>query len=614
MKQRFTNLLRSLADARGLKDRIRAKDLFSLLVVIVAVGMLEVVGRLYSSELVDVASICVLTLVVAACVAWHRRWELVWTDGLWKSFVSLAGRLKRLKFQWGLDLRQEPPIPRGMPPLLVLLPAALLALVAITIAWNIWITLPVREVATHSSYVVYLLGAAAMWASLACIILVMAVVPGWMIADIVLTYASLPRDGAERLAWAVRIVYFIVVVALAVTLPTWVACGLLAVAAMLGLALPWLPRTWQPDCLWRGAADAPIRSMPLSTFFALQLLIVGLVPAVPIVAALGPEAVGLPAAGAEFPISTLLGRAAAWLCGCGMIVFFSLLGGHLFVSRWHDPARAAPTSLHVAGKLPRSVQAGLRQCLAGHGWQLRFAPRSPRRSDVCLDIADSEQPSTNDPATGRRRLSCAKSQLAGEQTRHRIERRDAIQRRRILTGGLQSIFRRAAARRSRAGCGYWVAPHYWFVDGLTRDDYDTEDTSVLDVIPPLYHRAIPRPARHHFFQVCQALQVDLIFVEDGVGFAGLRRVLRVMFERYDIDGGTQPLAEIHFAGLPKIRVMIHDYSLDRPLVKTKYPEPDYRHLGRVRILHIFRNRGEDDEQEPTPEEPEHLLSPVGSGV
>lgn len=159
-----------------------------------------------------------------------------------------------------------------------------------------------------------------------------------------------------------------------------------------------------------------------------------------------------------------------------------------------------------------------------------------------------------------------------------------------------------------------MAPHYWFVDGLTRDETDDTETNVLDVIPPLYYKAFPRAARHHFFEISRALQVDLLYVEDGVDFRSLKRVLRVMFERYDIDGGRQPLADIHFAGLPKVRVMLHDYNFEEPALKTKYPEPDYQHLGRVRILHVFRDRGEDEPQEITPEEPDWLFTPDDSPV
>jgi hypothetical protein len=194
----------------------------------------------------------------------------------------------------------------------------------------------------------------------------------------------------------------------------------------------------------------------------------------------------------------------------------------------------------------------------------------------------------------------------------RIARRDVIQRRRLLLRGMQSILRSAASRKSDDGSGYWVAPQYWFTPGLTRDASTHEHTEVLQVIPPLYHRVLPHPARRHFWEICKALEVDLIFLEDGVGFRGLRRVLRVLFEQFDIHGGQQKAQEIHFAGLPKIRVIFHNFELAKPWEKTGYPEPDYRELGRARILHIFRDRGDEEEEVTDPTDSDRLLSPVGS--
>jgi hypothetical protein len=197
-----------------------------------------------------------------------------------------------------------------------------------------------------------------------------------------------------------------------------------------------------------------------------------------------------------------------------------------------------------------------------------------------------------------------------------IARRDEIQRRRILLRRLRSIFRRAARRRYRSGSGFWVAPHYWFISALSRDQYDEEfhvdeGTMILEIIPPFYHRALPREVRHHLHQICRALAIDLIFLEDGVGFRGLRRVMRILFEHHDVHGGTRPIEEMHFRGLQGIRVMIHDYRLDRPLDRENYPEPDYEDLGRARVLHVFRDRGGPAEDDVEPVDLDRLLMPAG---
>ena len=165
------------------------------------------------------------------------------------------------------------------------------------------------------------------------------------------------------------------------------------------------------------------------------------------------------------------------------------------------------------------------------------------------------------------------------------------------------------------GQGFWIAPHYWYISGLTRDvDEDRNDlgdgTVISGVIGPSYHRIIPRPARNHLHEILRALEVDLIFLEDGVGYRGFRRVLRVLFEQYDIHGGRQRLEERHLQGVPGLRAILHEYELGNPLRKKGYPEPGYETLGRARILHIFKDRGEHEEPVEEPVSGEDVPVPL----
>jgi hypothetical protein len=190
----------------------------------------------------------------------------------------------------------------------------------------------------------------------------------------------------------------------------------------------------------------------------------------------------------------------------------------------------------------------------------------------------------------------------------RLRRRDEIQKRRKLVTALERLFKLAAGRPGRAGSGFWVAPHFWFVAGLMRDnqrdadeEFDLAEGSILSgIVGPPYHRLIPRAARHHLYRMLRALQVDLVFVEDGVGFRRLRMVLRVLFEVFDVHGGRRPVEEIDFRGLPGTRVLIHAFQFDEPFRSQTYPEPKYDYLGRARILHVFRDRGEHEEPLESP--------------
>ena len=108
-------------------------------------------------------------------------------------------------------------------------------------------------------------------------------------------------------------------------------------------------------------------------------------------------------------------------------------------------------------------------------------------------------------------------------------------------------------------------------------------------------RILPRCVRHHIYRILRAVQIDMIYVEDGVGFRRFSRVLRLMFEHFDIFGGQRKVDEIHFQGVPGTRVLIHEFQLSEPFKSETYPEPEFENLGRARILHIFRDRGGHEE-------------------
>ena len=81
-----------------------------------------------------------------------------------------------------------------------------------------------------------------------------------------------------------------------------------------------------------------------------------------------------------------------------------------------------------------------------------------------------------------------------------------------------------------------------------------------------------------------------------------RRVLRMAFELHDMFGSKGRAEEAHFAGLPGVRVLIHEVAPDAPRSDRLrgYPEPEYRTVGRARILHVFRDRGEVEDPVDSP--------------
>jgi hypothetical protein len=201
----------------------------------------------------------------------------------------------------------------------------------------------------------------------------------------------------------------------------------------------------------------------------------------------------------------------------------------------------------------------------------------------------------------------------------RSRRQSEIKNRRRIIRGLEKLMKRASGQTRARGTGLWIGLQHWFILGLSIDDEsgaadDRETTAIEGIIGPPYHSVFAPEPRYHFWQMMIALEIDLIFVERGLTFRRLTRVLRVLFETYDVYGGRQRAEERHFVGLPGTRVIIHnhDHTDARSHGRENYPEPDYHQIGRARILHVFKDRGETEQFEPVPDSREGV--PVLSGV
>ncbi|PQO39982.1 hypothetical protein [Blastopirellula marina] len=583
------------------------REAATLAAFLTTLGLIEWVGRTSQTELKDFA--CAIVLATAVRLVFSRYFcrRVRWASSLSRQVRRLWNRFTAaIRYDWGLDLRRSPPIAHGLPRLFLLAPLLAAVGLAAAVSFTLATGVTLRETVPVVSYLVYLAPTAAIWGALVVLVFGAAFSPGFVLFDALLVYGKRPERESFR--WSVAFASIVAGAILALTLlaPAWIATIIWGVTLLMSLAANWLTPAWRPDCLWRkGSSD--VRAMPMYLFLTVTDLLIGLVPAIPVAVALGGETIGFASHFESAPISVGLGRLAIWYGTFAYLASTLLMESHYLLARLSDPSRPTPLALHFAGVERPRQRRELRQLARRNGWKVRFAPSEPDRLDVRLQMADSTSPA------GETNVICLHlDDLEAEETLARIRRRDQVQKRRVLVKGIELIFRRAAARKQRDGSGYWLAPHYWFFPGLTRDVVSSDDANSLDVIPPLYRDVMPRAARHHFFEICQALGIDLIFVEDGVDFYAVRRVLRVMFERYDIDGGKRPLEEVHFSGLPKVRVLIHEFAIDQSPRKTKYPEPSYQYLGRAKILHIYRDRGDDEEQSPTPETPELLLSPVGS--
>jgi len=552
---------------------------------------LEVVGRFTQSDVHDGLAAFTLLGVTTAVVVRHRRDPIPWVGRLaaWAKRVALSAEW--LKYDHGVDLRGTPPLPRKMPRVMWLI-ASCLAVWGV-VAGLAWYAFPEgwRIAGLYSSYLVYLAALTGLWCALLACTFIGVYVPvavidrtlrGWV--------GETDRRGAEL---AAVVGYAVLVSAIAYSVPATAVLALCLVVAV-GAAISAIPRGRDGAAiLWRAGPDQPVYAIPLHRVIGAVVALLSLLIFNVLLTACGGRFFGS-AEGGSMPVTALFGSVAAWV----MPGLFVVAAARLYSARRIDPSRTTRPTLHIAGGDNAARRAAAR-IVRSWGWNAQREPALREAATVGVALVPAEQSEATefDP---RWPLKVGVQDLEAGQVRERLERRDEIQVRRQFFRGLAKLFKRASSFKGPGGGGYWLAPHWWFFDGLGREDSDSADENAPPpLVGPPYHRILPARSRQNMYRVLRAVQVDMIFVEDGVGYRKLERVIRVLLELYDKHDGQRKAEELHFRGLPKVRVMIHEYEPGNPFKSELYPEPKMDDISRVRVLHVFRDRGgEEAEIEP----------------
>ncbi len=598
--------------ARDLRRLVTADFGFTLGIALVGVA-LEVIGRQTAQagyDLHDLMALFTVVLLGILVVVRHRRSSLGWVAAIATAGRRAAAWLRRGTFEIGLDLRGTPRVRRGSPPIVIWLAAALA-----TWAVGAAVLAPIcphglRAAAAGVFYLGYLAVISGVWLGLMALGLLAAFLPFALIHDRCVGSFFGPGPRPRKREFAGVAIYFGALAVAGTILPVTTALGWCGVILAAYMVICWLPARGDVRFLWRPYGTVRVRSLPWGGWVTWEFLIITLAIIALVLTALGDRIVGAAVGPESMPVTALLGLILAWLAPGALTALLI----HMALGRYRDPARPARPVVHIAGAIG-GRRWELRRLFRRAGWTVRFGSAAPGSLDVELELVEAKLPTMSDEPRWPLPVTIADLQTdAG--VWERLRRRAEILSRRRVIAGLERLFKLAAGRPCRGGSGYWVAPHLWFIAGLMRDgddDPDLADSTILSrTAGPPYHRLLPRAARHHLYRMMRALQVDLIFVEDGVGFRRLRKVLRVLFEVYDIHAGRRPAEEIDFRGLPRTRVLIHDFQFDEPFRSEVYPEPKYDYLGRARILHVFRDRGEQEEPLESPFDYGRTPAPAGA--
>ena len=582
---------------------------------VLVLTVMEIHGRSSKSDLADAISLFELLLLFCLTLMLDFRWVSGILSRIGSNIRGLIVNLFERRLLLGLDLRKEPPVPQVLPKRWRVVTGSLLLIVLLLITFCGYLPSSPRIWLHGRFYLGYLFLLATVWVAVSLTIFLMGFVAWAGIHDYFIsrhTGAGLRNKRAESITHIALLVLGLVcaiqlpastpLAIYVVLLLTWTVCCL---CCRDGFMLLWKKRNGDEVTAVNGHLAQWLSWFVPMLFAGLLIMLTRghvLLPQGPITVAQ-----------MQMPITTALGIILSWAVVGGMAA--TVLNGitmfRLRIAlRSHRPHLPC---LHVSEVSSRQEKAEIRDLVRPHGWKVRFAPAKPDRSDVkvrwCQDLTEQEPDWP---------LAVTKTSLVDPQTLNRLARRDEIQSRRLMLSGLERIHKRSARLKDRPGTGSWIGLQHWFVLGMTRDkesDFtqDREATAVSSIIGPPFHKVIPAHARRHFRQITSALAIDLIFVEDGISFRRLTRVFRVMFEIYDVHGGARQAEEQDFNGLPGVRVMLHEFSLIETThqVERGYPEPDYEDIGRARILHVFKDRGEHEEWEPLPWETDDV--PLLSG-
>ena len=556
----------------------------------------EILGRRSPLDVVDAIGVAVVAMLIALAV-------LLMTlrgDHLPPVLISNAHKLwagvRSTLLETGVDFRKTPPLPRRFPLRLLVLLAGLA-----TIAWAAFhfrSALPgaARAALLAVSPTLYFVALGFLW-SLLLLILVASGVFGWLHLHNRLWNAAMAPVRRGTVEFLVGLVWLSTIIAAGYAVPPWIGWAVIDVACISGsLAALTIARSDPILMAWRSDGQDLVcvysaRWMILWNcfFFALFLLAVTM-------SATGVGRNGFLAE--QTPVTMALGGTATW-AGTSAYVLWVVQGPiQALVMSLRDPSRLVPTVLHVED--PGSLTSSELERLRDHGFSCR--PRADRAGDGALAIQIRDDESTREVLRlveqGREVLVIGRRSLLHPRVLAELRRIDSRRRRARVLDGLRGLFALAVARRFRSGTGFWIAPHLWYVRGLARD---SDDLDLLTIGAP-FRRVIPLPAREHLHRVFKALEIDLVFAEDGLAFDLIEQVFGRVFDHYDVMG-PGPIDDRDFAGIVQVRVIVHELTFRASLGREGYPEPNYEEVARARILHIMREREEGTEEATAPRSP-----------
>ncbi len=506
------------------------------------------------------------------------------------------------RIQTGIDFGGSPEYERRLPPALLRLTGLLVVAITVGVLWRDGFPGPARARLIEGSGALYVGYVSILWGWSLFVGVAACAVVGVHVNDVIVNRLSV-RSARTRAQFALVVGLVAAPAVAASVFPGWVPAAAVLVGALAGVLVLLMGKRGQIRFLWREKGKPEIYSVGSAWLLGWGDLSLAGVVALSIVPTTGRLWSGLESGA---PITAGIGLLTAW---AGVFALWTWLWvGPLRMLRLarRDPAVAMPPGVEFVGETPGP---DVLEALEARGFRLVRDGTGRHRLRLRLDTSEARRTLRGEEGSDGVEWRVHPRDVLHPQVLAEMRAADRHMRRRELVEGIGRLLASATARTFKSGTGFWFAPHLWYVPAMSRD---TDEDASMTVGPP-YARVLSPEARRHAYEVFQAVHVDLIFIEDGVPTEGVERVLLQVFDHFDL-WGVDPIEEKHIFSVPGVRVLLHQFEFDAPLAEEGYPEPDYENLARGRVLHIMKDRGGEEVDDPFELLPDHRpsLVPVGA--
>ena len=300
----------------------------------------------------------------------------------------------------------------------------------------------------------------------------------------------------------------------------------------------------------------------------------------------------------RYQITQFMGKVFLWF----WTIQRSYLLYHLFYWKKQAPTPVSQKVLWINKNGPLQPLPETSQELKEKGWKVVQHHKLPKKDEADLQLGFAHIPESLSQVPS---LNITQEQLNMKSSAtFAIERRERIQKKRQFLRGMKKLFKIGSAKKNKSGDGYILGPWWWLTQGLRRNEEEFSFHNYFNTfVGPHFQLLYSKPVRQYIYNLFRSVDVDFIYMEDGITFNNFRKVMDIILEYYETQESGTPIEERHFAQLTGVKVIIDEFGRDEKKYNqhVKYQEPEFVGNSRARIMQIFKDRGDNEKEEIPPD-------------